>query len=155
MKRLAVVLGAAALATVSTVGISSSQTAAPTIRTIGRNTFIRNALIQSTFRFAPERLGVASGRAIVLRNPSNEPHTLSIVGRKQRPSTVQEVFGCRVCRNIKPNNNVGRRGLNRVGDSFVVQVGDSATRRVTAPAGKTLYYLCLFHPWMQGKIFVR
>ena len=41
------------------------------------------------------------------------------------------------------------------GDSWVAQAkGDTQSRKVTAKSGTTLYYFCLVHPFMQGKIKV-
>lgn len=154
MRRLAVLSGAVVLAIVGSIGVGNTATGPHTIRTIGRNSFIRNALIQSTFRFAPERNVVTSGKKIVLTNTNVEPHTLTIVGRHARPSNVEEVFSCKVCGKYPPKNNVGKAGVNRIGDSRFVKPGGTVNFHITAAAGKTLYFMCIIHPWMQGKIIV-
>jgi plastocyanin len=155
VRRVAILAGTVAFALLGSIGVGNSATGPNTIRTIGRNSFIRNALIQSTYRFAPERDFVQSGHVVVLKSTSAEPHTLTIVPRRQRPSNAREVFTCGVCRKYKPKNNVGRAGVNRIGDSRFVAPGQTVKFRVTAPAGKKLYYLCAIHPWMQGSITVR
>jgi hypothetical protein len=55
--------------------------------------------------------------------------------------------------------NAGRPGFDKL--NGIIQRGDSIffNRRsrsviVSAPSGRTLPYLCLIHPWMQGKIEV-
>lgn len=154
MRRLAVLSATVALAIVGSIGVGNSAPGGNHIKTIGRNEFVRNALIQSTFRFAPERDFVQSGNRITLTNTNSEPHTLTIVARRSRPSSTEEVFSCKVCRKYPPKNNVGRKGVNRIGDSRFVKPGDSISFRVTAPAGKKLYYMCVIHPWMQGQIIV-
>jgi plastocyanin len=143
------------LALVGSIGVGNSATAPHRIQTIGRNTFIRNALIQSTYRFAPERNIVQSGNTIVLANGNREPHTFTIVPKAKRPSSTDEVFSCHICRKYPPNNNVGRPGVNRVGDSKFVAPGHTVRFHITAHAGKTLYFMCVIHPWMQGVITVR
>ncbi|MEA2509253.1 MAG: Copper binding protein plastocyanin/azurin family [Actinomycetota bacterium] len=155
MRRLAILGGAVALALVGSIGVGNSATSPYTIRTIGRDTFIRNALIQSTYRFGPERNVVTSGHTVVLKNVTGAPHTFTIVRKANRPSNSGEVFNCQVCRKYPPVNNVGRKGINRIGDSRLVNPGQSVTFHVTARAGKTLYFFCEFHPWMQGKLVVR
>jgi plastocyanin len=155
VRRIALLGGAVVLALVGSIGVGNSATAPHRIRTVGRNTFIRNALIQSTYRFAPERNVVQSGHTIVLRNGNEEPHTLTIVPKSKRPSNTDEVFSCKICRKFPPDNNVGRKGVNRVGDSRFVAPGHTVRFHVTAKAGKTLYFMCVIHPWMQGKIIVR
>jgi hypothetical protein len=151
VRRIAVLGGAVVLALVGSIGVGNSATAPHTIRTIGRNTFIRNALIQSTFRFAPERNVVQSGHTIVLRNGNKEPHTLTIVPKSKRPNNSTEVFQCGICRKFPPDNNVGRKGVNRVGDSRFVLPGHSVKFHVTAKAGKTLYSCASSTPGCRGR----
>jgi plastocyanin len=155
VRRLAILGGAVALALVGSIGVGNSATSPHSIQTIGRNSFVRNALIQSTFRFSPERNVVTSGHAVTLTNNNGEPHTLTIVPKDKRPSTTAEVFGCKICRKYPPDNNVGRKGINRVGDSRFVKPGQTVRFHVTAKPGTTLYFICVIHPWMQGKLVVR
>lgn len=155
MRRLAVLAGAVALAFVGSIGVGNSATTPHMIQTIGRNSFIRNAMVQSTFRFSPERNVVSSGHTVVLRNNNSEPHTLTIVPKSKRPNSTREVFSCKICRKYPPQNNVGKKGINKVGDSRFVKPGQTITFHVSARSGKTLYFMCVIHPWMQGKIVVR
>ncbi|HEV3471610.1 MAG TPA: hypothetical protein VG408_00175 [Actinomycetota bacterium] len=170
MRKISVIGAAVALCVVFVFPIAAGTSASPqkasaatTIASTGKNAFVRNALIQSTLRFFPERLTVNSGATITItdRDRPREPHTLSIVSRKARPSNVEQVFNCKPCRvagahfegqKPKIRVNQGKPGLNRPGDSVLFQPGKSVSAKVTAPAGKTLYYLCAIHPWMQGRI---
>lgn len=155
MRRLAVVAAAVALTLLVGVGVGNSAGTPQKIRMVGRDSFIRNALIQSTFRFSPYRQVVRHGATIRLKNRTGDPHTLTIVPRSRRPSNVDQVFNCKVCRKYPPKNNVGKHGINRVGDSRIIRPGSSRKVHITAPAGTKLYYVCAFHPWMQGTIEVR
>jgi plastocyanin len=167
MRKISVITATIALCAITGAGTSAAQqpNAGTRITTIGKNQVIRNALIQSTLRFYPERLTVNSGARITIadRDRPRAPHTLSIVRRKARPGSTEEVFDCRPCRvagahvegqRPKIYVNQGKPGLNRPGDSVWLGPGKSVSARVTAGAGKTLYYLCAIHAWMQGQIRV-
>ena len=64
-----------------------------------------------------------------------------------------------------PLVNAGKAGFNRPGDSIVLAPAGGAASakahasrtsvKITAPKGKTLYFICAIHPWMQGKVAVR
>ena len=61
--------------------------------------------------------------------------------------------------------NAGKAGFNQPGDSIVLPPAGGAAAakaqasksqlKITAPKGKTLYFICAIHPWMQGKVEVR
>jgi plastocyanin len=154
VRRLGILGGVVALGLVGSIGIGNTATGPHTIRMIGRDSFIRNALIQSTQRFGPYRNVVQHGNTVILKNTTRDAHTVTIVPRSSRPSNSVEVFTCKVCRKYPPKNNTGKRGFNREGDSRVIAPGHAVRVHVSARAGKTLYFLCSFHPWMQGKIVV-
>src|SRR6185503_5092137 len=106
------------------------------------------------------------------------PHTFTLIKQNRLPSTKQEVKDCEklklaVCVNAfkahevdpntfevnRPNVEVGKKGwdksFGKTGDSwFTGAAGDHNTRKVSANDGKTLYYFCLVHPFMQGKVKV-
>ena len=106
------------------------------------------------------------------------PHTFTLIKANRMPTTKRQIRECEkvelaVCANIvkahkadpqtgvvkKPDVDVGRKGwdksFGRTGDSvFLDSLGAHSTRRVSANAGKTLYYFCAVHPFMQGKIKV-
>ena len=59
----------------------------------------------------------------------------------------------------RPKIEVGSKGwdqsFGKIGDSWYTEIqGAHNTRKVSANDGKTLYYFCLVHPFMQGKIKV-
>jgi plastocyanin len=168
MRRLTVVL-AVGLAVILSTGIvlaASDQT----VRTNGDNKFVPNAMIQSTLRFTPGKIGVASGEAVTWQHDdrTTEPHTVTIVAESDLPTTVDEVFGCQApgepCGDAlaahfgpPPNQvvNAGAPGLDAPGDSLLFFDDQSVTATVSAPSGARLFYLCAIHPWMQGQITVR
>ena len=106
------------------------------------------------------------------------PHTFSLFEKKLVPKDKQEIKDCfkfeaEVCVDVakahkvnfkketvgKVSVDVGKRGwdtaFGKKGDSWVaLGEGDATKRKVTAKAGTTLSYVCVIHPFMQGKIKV-
>ena len=133
---------------------------------VGKQVFKQGRYYQDNQRFAPRNATVDSGEKVRVRDRarSGEPHTLSLVKRRDLPNS----FNCPACGRIEqshdinpetgePNNpvvNVGAAGFNRPGDSIIINPGGKVSFDVTADAGKTLYYVCIIHPWMQGRINV-
>ena len=57
-------------------------------------------------------------------------------------------------------NGVGQNtapSIDRPGDSALTgpEKGNSIDLKVTAKKGTTLRFICILHPWMQGKVLVR
>jgi plastocyanin len=138
------------------------------VSTRGSESFEPNALIQATFRFSPDKIVVHHGQQVrwVHRDNSEEPHTVTIVNKDQVPTSADEVFSCKVCREALKSHFAGGKlkrkvddngdgGLDAAGDSLVFFPGQPVSREITAPAGTKLFYVCAIHPWMQGKIVVR
>jgi plastocyanin len=148
-----------------------------TIRAVGADSFKPNASITTTFRFVAGTVPVRSGGTVTLTNLiSGEPHTLSIVKRSDVPRTINQVNNCRICVPIAASHgvnfngppptgpppvllvNVAKPGFDQPGDSiFVGPKGHHSTVsfKVTAKPGTTLYFICIVHPWMQGRILVK
>ena len=137
------------------------------VSTRGAETFEPNALIQATFRFSPDKIVVHHGQQVrwVHRDQAEEPHTVTIVNKDQVPTSADEVFSCKVCRQaLKAHFATGKLkrkvdpdgdgGLDQPGDSLLFFPGQPVSRQITAPAGSKLFYVCAIHPWMQGKIVV-
>ena len=106
------------------------------------------------------------------------PHTFTLIKKNRLPKGKQELKKCEnlklaVCLNgfkahevdpttfevNRPKIEVGRKGwdqsFGKIGDSWYTETqGAHNTRKVSANDGKTLYYFCLVHPFMQGKIKV-
>ena len=50
---------------------------------------------------------------------------------------------------------MGKEGVDQAGDSIFVPPGGTVRFNVSAAAGRTLNYLCVIHPWMQGRLRVK
>jgi plastocyanin len=133
---------------------------------------------QGRLFFAPRNLSIASGGTLTIENGQpGIPHTVSLVRESLLPKTRRQRQRCydpghicfrvliwhRAADNNQQNDrnrvDVGRPGLDTLGG--LRKTGDSIffNRRsrsviVSAPAGRTLPFFCLIHPWMQGKIEV-
>ncbi|HYU58533.1 MAG TPA: hypothetical protein VEO00_10850 [Actinomycetota bacterium] len=146
------------------MGVGSADVSTPTITIRGEFHFEPNQYIESTQRFVPGIIFVKSGGHLTVRNRDGvrEPHTFSIVRQGDVPKTFGEAFGkCFVgaCGKILarhgaegPKTDNGTPGLDGFGDSIILLPGRSVEYTVTAPPGTALYFLCAFHPWMQGRI---
>jgi hypothetical protein len=106
---------------------------------------------------------------------ADDPHTVTIADQADLPQTIEQGDACfepgGLCietleahdpglDELPPFNfvvNTGGPGLDARGDSLLFggPFAQSVEAQVTAPAGSTLYYLCVIHPWMQGRINVR
>jgi plastocyanin len=165
-RRLAV-LAALSLAALTLTTAASGATD-KTVQTKGDTTFVPNAKIMSTLKFAPGHVVVNSGDTLTLQHAdkSPEPHTLSIVDADEVPTSVDEVFVCEVCEEVfglfpgEPTSSVFVNapgtgpGIDGRLDTLFVLPGESVSAQVTAPSGSTLPYLCAIHPWMLGEIEV-
>ena len=126
---------------------------------------------------------VSSGSQLTIVNATDPsevgPHTFTLVKKNELPKGNQEIKDCEklksdFCAGIakdhkvnlktgkvgKPSIDVGKTGWDKSygkkGDSWVAQSeGATQERVVSARPGKTLYYVCLVHPFMQGKIKVK
>jgi len=164
MKKVAVLVVALALVG-GAVGWAFAAVPPPgnVISTVGTESFQANTLIQATFRWDPGSVDVRSGHNLqfVYNNEGHDPHTISIVNKDQLPTTVQQVFNCKVCNKIFKFQDGHTRvlgpdgGFNQFGDTIFFPPGTTTSVKVTAPAGTTLYFMCAIHPWMQGTIYVR
>jgi hypothetical protein len=141
-----------------------------TVRATGEVTFSPNRFFKDGQRFSPDVSVVQSGGRVTLANRTNEGHTFSLVRRGQLPGTLREAFGCYgpngVCnsvlaahrfddnnpRNDRPEVDVGSGGFDRAGDSVALQPNRRSVQTVSAPAGRNLFLLCVFHPQMQARL---
>jgi len=147
-----------------------------TIVVKGGASFKRNAYIKDSVHFVAGTVTVRSGGTVTITNTTEDPHTLSIVKRSQLPSTIAQIENCGVCGELAkahgvnpegpppsgpppiPLVNVGPVGFDQAGDSVFIGPkgpGGRVTFNVTAPAGTTLNFMCIIHPWMQGRILVK
>jgi plastocyanin len=173
--------GAAALAAVAAIG-ASALVIGPAVaagggggqaqlQVVGGVTLKPGKSITDNQRFAQRNLRVRSGQTVRLRNraKTEDPHTLSLVRRRDLPRTPADVFNCEACGPFfgahqvneetgdvgQPLVNVGAEGFDQPGDSIFFGPGQTVRFDVTADEGRTLYYLCAVHAWMQGKLRVR
>jgi len=139
-----------------------------------------NRYIQDGLRWDKDVYTVKSGGTLHVVNTKADEgaHTFSVVKESDLPRTANQVNRCSVCEKLgkahgaDPNsdappkfqfleNGVGQAtapSVDRPGDSGVTgsgKKGESIDLKVTAKAGKTLYFMCLIHPWMQAKVVVR
>jgi hypothetical protein len=170
--RVAVALGAIALATVATP-LAGDAASNPTVRTRGDYRMVPNALFQSTLRFQPGHVSATSGSTLTLQHDdkTQDPHTLTIANEDELPDNIEEMFACgepgTICGDTfdsipgEPEtsaffNAVGTSpGIDGRLDSLFVLPGESASAVIDAPPGSTLYFVCVIHAWMQGEIRVR
>jgi plastocyanin len=142
-------------------------------------TFAANRYIQDNMFFAPGTVNVKSGESLTFKfgdAKAMEPHTLTIVKKRDLPRTSAQVENCEPCQRYATPHlknpkappdehnpivhwviDKGQPGLDIAGDSIAIQQPGphkSITARVSAPAGSVLYFVCAVHPWMQGKIIV-
>jgi plastocyanin len=151
--------------------------ATKTVETRGGDTLNPGQFIKNNFRFQPKNISVTSGSVVrwVDNDKADAPHTVTIADQADLPQTIEQGDACfapgGLCietlaahdpglDELPPFNlvvNAGGPGLDARGDSllFAGPFAPSVEAQVTAPAGSTLYYLCVFHPWMQGRINVR
>jgi plastocyanin len=150
---------------------AAAADAAKTVRTVGGPEFQPNQYIRDTLRFAPGAITVRPNERVtwVDADRAPEPHTVTVVSRRNLPDRIEELFECRACALANqhledpndPNSDVarvrvdvGRAGMNTEGDSLFLAPGGRISGRITAGVGSTVRYFCAIHPWMQGSIRV-
>jgi plastocyanin len=170
MKQSTAVLVALAVTAVA-LAAAGPAGAAKVVQTKGGTVFVPNRHISQTNRFLPRVTYVRPGGYIRWEDDDRtvEPHTVMAVLASHVPDTVEEVFSCQVCELWKqhlvdPNDessgiarkkvNVGKSGFQREGDSLLILNKERSAARINAGAGRTIHYMCAFHPWMQGVIRV-
>jgi hypothetical protein len=177
------IAGTAALALVGGGGGAAFAAKKPpktaTIKAVSTTKVKINRYVQDGLRWNHDTYTVKSGGTVKLVQLAADegPHTFSIVKKKDRPRTAKQVFNCKVCNKLAqahgadPNsegppkylyleNGQGQDSppdVDRPGDSAVFgnEKGDTLKLHVTAPRGRTLYFVCIIHPWMQGKLRVK
>lgn len=138
--------------------------------------FKANRYVQDGLRWDKDVYTVKSGGTLHIVNVASDegPHTFTVVKKSDYPRT----FNCKVCDKLgkahgaDPNsdappkfpfleNGKGQQTPPNVdvpGDSGITGSGkknESIDLKVTAKAGKTLYFMCIIHPWMQAEVQVR
>jgi hypothetical protein len=138
-----------------------------------------NRFIQDGVRWQKDTYNIRHNGTlhIVNKSPGEGGHTFSVVKKSDLPKTVSQINRCKICQTLgqahgaDPNsegppqflfleNGKGQNtppNVDRPGDSaFIADKRNAAVNlKITAAKGKTLYFMCLIHPWMQAKIKVR
>ncbi len=129
-----------------------------------------------TFRFDSFDVDIDGGGTLTWVNETNDIHTVTIVNQADLPTDVNSAVACipffggaGICGETfakhfpqgvdgRPVGVIGGGNLKNRGDSLLVgRAGgqfSSSTATVTAAPGATLFYMCIFHPEMQGVINV-
>lgn len=174
------VRGANLIAALSMIVVAAAAAApsVPSRTTIvihGSTSFKPNQYLKLNDSFAPGTITIRSGGTVTINNvDADSGHTLSLVKKSDVPRTAAQVNQCNVCgplfaaHGFNPNApgppkhlllNVGASGFNQAGDSIVVGPPRShhskVSFQVTAKSDTTLYFICILHPWMQGRISVK
>jgi hypothetical protein len=167
---------------VSGVAVAANTAAVPrkvTVKAVEKNKVVPNRYFQDGLRWNQDVYKVKSGGTITVVNDAagEGPHTFTVVKEKDLPRTLKATEQCKICEKLgaahgaDPNsdappkfqyleNGVGQNtppSVDRPGDSGVTgpgQKGEHISFKVTAKKGKTLYFMCLIHPWMQAKVQV-
>jgi plastocyanin len=182
-RRLLMAITAAATVAVPLAGVAAAGAAAPKkneLRIVGDFVFKPNQFVKDTQRFAPGNLTVKSGATVTLRNQSKtmDPHTISFVKKKFLPKSFDDPAAGPITAAhgangdgpptaIKVDNGVAAADQNAplqvdtmgddktAGDSQFIAPGQKKiTFKMTAAKGSRLYYYCIIHFWMQGRITV-
>ena len=131
-----------------------------------------NKFIQDGSRYIPGKVAIKSGGKLTIKNKSSQPHTFSVVQKKDQPKNLRQVENCggpgTICETIftafapdangnptKPVVDVGSPGIDQVGDELSLNPKSTTKVDVSAKKGTTLYFMCGIHAWMQGSLKVR
>jgi hypothetical protein len=161
------------LLAIPAVGVGAAAPRTAHIEAAGHLSFQPNGYFKDGQHYTPGVSVVSHNGKLVVKNTTKEDHTFSLVRRSQLPSTIKEANACYgpngACNAIldshgfndnDPSNdklkvNKGKAGYDRGGDSVLLRRGKTVVEQISAPAGRNLYFMCVFHPQMQGKIRIR
>jgi hypothetical protein len=179
-RRKAKRLGLAGLSMLIAAAVAVPAVAQPSasarvkVNTIGGASFKANRFIKDSMRYSKDTVRARRGDRLVISDKTKQPHTLSIVRKRQLPRKMRQIDACfegGPCGELfvkhgavnpetgeeqdptTPVVNEGREGLNRPGDSTLIPPGGKTAIEISG--ARDMYYLCAIHPWMQGKIDVR
>jgi plastocyanin len=175
MRKLALLVVVATLGALGSSGVSLADhtSADHTVEILGGTTITPGASIQNDWRFAPRHIDVSPGDTVAWHSVADEaaPHTITLVRQSKLPQNLAEMEQCYApgepCAGalrrhgnrqnrkfIVEDDQDDERGLDEPRDSRWVKANETLTARISSEGGKTLYYLCALHPWMQGSINV-
>lgn len=181
--KLIATVGCVAVAAVTAgVAVAANSAASPKNVNVKQKAGVKmvpNRYIQDRLRFDKDVYTVRSGGTVtfVFTVDDEGPHTLTVLAKKDVPTTAQKAFNCAPCNRMTeahgadPNNSdvppkfpfvengTGQAtppNIDRPGDSLLTgeKKNSRVTAKVTAKAGRTLSFICLVHPWMQARLKV-
>ena len=168
----AIALGAFTTLAASPATADAQAPRKATLSAVGGTEFKVNRYVADTMRFNKDRVTIRSGGTLTVRNRTEAPHTFSLVKRGDLPRNFAQVEKCfgegGACAEIaaghgvtspesEPTNplvEVGGAGFDVAGDSAIF-MEDPLKLKITAAKGQNLSYICIIHPWMQGRVAVR
>jgi hypothetical protein len=179
-KMIAGLAGMALAVGATGVAVAATSAAAPKSVTVSQkdgSKVVVNRYAQDMMRFNKDVYTVKSSGTVTLAmtQPQEGPHTLSVVRKKDLPTTPRQMNNCAICAKVNqamgfdPNaqgppkfifveNGVGSATppkLDKPGDSALVEdKGDKVKMTVGAKPGTVLHFLCIFHPQMQAEVKV-
>ena len=180
-KMIAGIAGLAVAAGGTGVAVAATGAAAPknvVVDQKGGFKVVPNKYVQDMLRFNKDVYTVKSGGSVTLKltNDDEGPHTFTVVRKGDLPKTPKQVQNCAICNKlfqvhgVDPNNPGPPKfqfledgassntppHVNKVGDSAIGPFDKHSTIKlpVTAKAGTTLHFMCLFHPQMQAELKV-
>ena len=143
-----------------------------TLTAVGGTEFKVNRYVADTMRFNKDRVTIRSGGTLTVRNRTEAPHTFSLVRRADLPRSFAQMEDCfeegGACADIAAGHGVttpeseptnplvkaGGAGFDVAGDSALL-MEEPLKLKISAARGKNLSYICIIHPWMQGRVAVR
>jgi len=171
MKKAMTLLSLVSAAVLATTTASASGGARVEAR--GGVFFEPNVHVLDTLRWHKGMLHVHSGEVLTIADGEriDEPHVFTIVRRGEKPKNIEELFSgttCKTCAEAlaahDPGNdqeppfirvvNKGKRGLDTVGDSYLLLPDTPIRVKITAKPGTTLNFICSIHNEMQGVLHV-
>ena len=165
-RALALVTAVGALAAVPALAATKAPNKA-SLHAVGKVTFKLNGFIQDASHWDKTAVSIKSGGTLTVADKTGQPHTFSLVTKKQLPKTLDQIGTCDICNTIGAGHQLDQngnptvltvdadgQGFDQPGDSQVILPKKSVKLKITAKKGSTLYYMCIIHPWMQGKVTV-
>jgi hypothetical protein len=161
------------LLAIPAIGAAGSVPKTAHIDAAGHLSFSQGKFFKDGQHYTPAVSVVSHNGKLVIDNKTKEDHTFSLVRRGQLPATLRQANACYgpngACnatlerhgfndnnpQNDKLKVNVGKAGYDRAGDSVLLRRGKTVVEQISAPAGRNLYFMCVFHPQMQGKVRIR
>lgn len=166
-------LGLLGLLAIPAIGSGAAAPGVDHIAAVGKLSFEPNGFFKDGQHYTPQVSVVSHNGKLVIKNKTKEDHTFSLVRRSQVPSTLREANACYGpkggCNTTLENHgfndndpsndrlkvNKGKAGFDRSGDSVLLRRGKTVVEQISAPAGHTFYFMCVFHPQMQGIVRIR